>query len=76
MKIDPVSGQLLQRINFEGLADNITSVAFGGSDLKVGKNLKVKTSGMDPGPGQMTERPINFTKNKNKKWNALSKIEP
>ena len=44
MKIDPVSGQLLQRISFEGLADNITSVAFGGSDLKVRKNLKVEMS--------------------------------
>ena len=64
MKIDPVSGQLLQRISFEGLADNITSVAFGGSDLKVGKNLKVKMSGMGPGPGQMPERPIHLTKKK------------
>lgn len=34
VKIDPKSGQLLQTISFKGLADNITSVAFGGQDLK------------------------------------------
>ena len=34
IRIDPSSGKLLQRISFEGLADNITSVAFGGHDLK------------------------------------------
>ena len=34
IRIDPSSRKLLQRISFEGLADNITSVAFGGHDLK------------------------------------------
>ena len=34
MQIEPKSGQLLQTISFKGLADNITSVGFGGHDLK------------------------------------------
>jgi len=34
LEIDPLNSQLLSQISFEGLADNITSVAFGGPDLR------------------------------------------
>ena len=34
LEIDPVNSQLLSQISFEGLADNITSVAFGGPELR------------------------------------------